>query len=73
MSGVAGGVFLHPGFGIDKTNKNIRYVSLIRSSTNERSLRLTLHAFLAVALHTSGCLESFSCFHGLRHFSDCIN
>ena len=26
MSGTAGAVFLHPDFGVDKTNKNIRFV-----------------------------------------------
>jgi hypothetical protein len=26
MSGIIGGVFLHPDFGTDKTNKQIRYV-----------------------------------------------
>ena len=26
LSGIIGGVFLHPDFGMDKTNKQIRYV-----------------------------------------------
>jgi hypothetical protein len=31
MASMAGGIFLHPDFGVDKTNKTIRYVYVILS------------------------------------------
>ena len=61
MSGVAGGVFLHPDFGVDKTNKTIRYVCK-RVSLTVLCVRSHSHFFyfVQIALHTSGCLVSFS-------------